>query len=163
MTIEILGTDPEPSPRRPRSRVSGWEVALWVIGILLIGSGIAIVLGLAQTIDEESTSTFTNTNATPLQVFLQTASVVTPGLLTGGVICVALAIFARVLDAHARNREPPITLGTLGALAPSEELARAAEAAEQPTTSAPTAGAPTPTTDYSPFMRPSGDPTDPEP
>jgi hypothetical protein len=172
MTIELLGSEPE--PRRPRTGLSGWEIALWAIGVVLVGAGVVVVVELAQTINEESTSTFVNTNATPAQIFLQTSVVVAPGLFIGGVVCIALAIFARVLDAHARHRSmvaPGAAVSAAqDAAAPVAPLLAAASPSA-PSTAAPSPSAPStaadapaaPTaqpTDYSAFMRPPDESTD---
>lgn len=144
MMPELFETDGE----RRRIRVSRWEIALWVVGILLVASGVGALAGLGVTINEESTSTFTNTNATPTQIFLQTASLVAPGLLTGGIVCIALAIFSRVLVANARNSE------LLAIPAPPSHPQRDAEPATPSGTVSQSPGASTSSTDYSAFMRP---------
>ena len=171
-TPEMLGFEPD-DPKR-RRRANGWEIALWVLGIVLLLGAVAVGYYFLQYIYAASTSPSPDIGF--LSAFFQASSIVMPGLVTGGIVCIALAIFARALDVNARRR-----LAAVGAPAIVPSATATPPTASSPASGGPTGpvpadpapGAPTSasarqappptpaaTTDYSPYMRPPADPPD---
>jgi hypothetical protein len=91
---ELLGF--EQDAPKPRRRANGWEIALWVVGILLLGGSGVLVYFFVKLIYGNSSGQTPDLGL--LDAFLQASSIYTPGLVTGGILCIALAIFARASD-----------------------------------------------------------------
>lgn len=151
----------EPSARK-RTRPNGWELALWILGLVLLGSGVVISRLVV-------TGLFANDNGSPAaRTAVEIAQVLyttLPGVVTAGLFCFILAIALRAFAGMSRGRSPVEPL-------PHSAVATAAAVAEPVTapaaapTAAPAAAvaargaqdvAPTAADDYSRFMRP---PTD---
>jgi hypothetical protein len=148
-----------------RRRANGPEIALWIIGIvLLIASGV-FTYEFSKLIQAQTVDTNAQTDVSFFLAFTQAATIFTPGLVTAGVLCIALALFMRGLDINARRRDAAMISPQLAPIIPvAVPGASATPAAAQAPPSSPSS-APEPTTpgDYSAFMRPADEPTDPAP
>ena len=154
---ELIGFEPD-DPRPPR-RVNGWEIALWVIGVVLIGSSGALVYSFV-TLVYENVRSQSPADAGFFSAFLQASSIFTPALVTGGIICIALAIFARASDVNATRRQAvrPAALATTARLssvaAEAPEIVTTETSAPAPSAALAEPGAPAEPHDYRAFMRP---------
>jgi hypothetical protein len=150
-------SESEPDASR---RVNRSELALWIIGIVLLAASVVLVVGFVKVIIAQETEVTTASTVDHFGVevaFEQAANVYTPGVVTGGIVCIALAIFLRGLDLNARRRAADVVSAS-----PSEApIPPLTEPAATPTpVSAPAVQGP-PLTDYSAFMRPPDSSTDP--
>jgi hypothetical protein len=156
-TPELLGF--EPDDPKPRRRVNGWEIALWVLGVTLLLGAIAVGYYFLQYIYAASTDPSPQIGF--LSAFFQASSIAMPGLVTGGIACIALAIFARALDVNATRRESarrsafPSAVPSAVAVPSAEPIAPLPTPRSAPVTPAESVEP----GDYSAFMRPSDDST----
>jgi hypothetical protein len=149
----------EPNP--PRRRINGWELALWIAGVVLLASACVFEVTFIAVIVRESNPETISNNIGPYEAFYQSAEILVPGVVTGGFLCLALAIAVRALDVNARRRGASLSAPV--AMAPSVPV----EAHDAPV-AANTAPIPAPATqaestaptDYAVFMRPSENPAD---
>jgi hypothetical protein len=140
-----------------RRRVNGPELALWIIGVvLLFASGVLTFYFIKLIQVQTAEVNIVQSDLGFFVAFTQSATIFTPGLVTAGVLCIALALFLRGLDINARRREARFESAT-STQAPTPPLTESA--ATQTPVPAPAVRTP-PLTDYSAFMRPSDEPAD---
>jgi hypothetical protein len=145
----------------PKRRVNPAELALWILGFVLLLVSVVLVVDFVNVVIMQSTEVTTPSSSTShldMEIAIEQATTVyTPGLVTGGIVCIALAILLRGLDINARRRNLALpsheTVPTPAPVSPASEVP-----VEQART--PPARVESRTTDYAPFMRPSGDSTD---
>ena len=148
----LLAADLEASKRR----VNGPELALWVLGVVLLVLSGVLTYGFTQLIFREQTNTSGGIELGFDAAFAQSSEIFIAPFVTAGIVSVALAIFLRGLDISARRRGARIVSANPSGV-PIPPLT--VPAATQTPVPAPAARMP-PLTDYSAFMRPSDDPTD---
>jgi hypothetical protein len=141
-------------------RVSRWELALWILGIILVAASVILTYGFTQMVYREQTNDAGGVDLGFFAAFEQTSEVFIAPFLTVGLMCIALAIFIRALDVNTRNRgerAPRMTPALAGSSSDAVPVVAESEAPGPP--------AQVPTTipaDYSAFMRPAADTADPD-
>ena len=153
---------PPAEPDAGRRRVNGWELTLWILGFALL---VACTVIAKLSIDNVILESAGRGQSTADPVFRQEiviqefASSFTPGMVTAGILCIALALFLRAFDVNARRRlamrsgvETPDAI-----VSPSLVTAVSPVEPGRPVVPATTPASTTPA-DYAPFMRPSDDP-----
>ena len=146
----------EPDVRRHRA--NGPEIALWIMGVMLLAGSGVLTYFFIQLVRDQTNQTTGPDDLSFFVAFTQSATIFTGGLVTAGILCIALALLMRGLDINARRRALP---------SPSHEVVAAQSPAgpavvspvEPPVGPAriPPAQVGAGTTDYAPFMRPSDD------
>jgi hypothetical protein len=157
MTSQLPVEQFEPDVDVRTRRMNGWELALWIVGVVLFFGGLTMVVGIVKLLFASVSEP--TTNGAPLTVALEAFSIAGPGILTGGIVCLALALFARALDVNSRRRDES---RAVPAYVASPSISRPTE----PTPASPTpmqsarGAQPEATVDYSAYMRPSNDTPD---
>jgi hypothetical protein len=140
---------------------NGWERALWIVGVLLLVISAVLVYGFVKLVFAQTSNIQSDSDISGLVAFTQASSIYTPGFVTGGIVCIALALFSRALDANSRRREAlrsiPTQFPVPAAVASSGEATTVPVAPPAP--AAPPLRA---STDYTAFMRPPDDAADPK-
>jgi hypothetical protein len=151
--VPVLLTPEQDARKR---RVNGPELALWIIGIVLLITSGVLTYSFTELILQEQTNNSGGIDLGFDAAFAQSSEIFITPFVTAGIVCIALALFMRGLDLNARRREarfvPATSPGT-----PIQPLTE--PAADQVPVAAPAAHIP-PVTDYSAFMRPSDEPAD---
>ena len=146
-----------------KRRVNGPELALWIIGIVLLVVAGALVYGFIKVVLAEVSNPVQQNDIGFYSVWSEASSLYTPGLVTAGIVCIALAIFLRGLDINARRRDARRT-SEAAVPAPVSAESAASQSAPPPTQPQPLPQPPAPATtasnDYSAFMRPSDSATE---
>jgi hypothetical protein len=134
----------EPAPEREaRPRVSRWEIALWIIGVVFVAVSLVVEVPTVGYLYGGSNGE----QPTWFQAFrpaIETALQLDPSVMTAGLMSIILAIVVRALRAHVTH--PGIAAAPL----PVVELTEIVQPSPMPTR-APAQ------TDHSLFMRPSED------
>lgn len=147
----------------PRRRVNGWELALWIAGVVLLASACFFEVSFIAVIVKESNPATISNNIGPYEAFYQSAEILVPGVVTGGFLCLALAIAVRALDVNARRRAASLSAPVAVASSMPVEAHDAPVAANTqpiPASAPATQAESTAPTDYAVFMRPSENPAD---
>jgi hypothetical protein len=157
MTSQLPVEQFEPDVDVRTRRMNGWELALWIVGVVLFFGGLTMVVGIVKLLLASVSEP--TTNGAPLTVALEAFSIAGPGILTGGIVCLALALFSRALDVNSRRRDE--SRATAASVA-SPSISSPAESTPATKTPPPSArsGQPEVPVDYSAYMRPSGDSPD---
>jgi heme/copper-type cytochrome/quinol oxidase subunit 1 len=136
----------EPAPEREaRPRVNRWEIALWLIGVVLVV--VPLVFMVLAAVSVNRVYSLTDGQPQPITVFqevVETGAQLSPSILTAGLMSIILAIVVRAL--RASRTYPAIP----AALSPVTEMIEIV----QPSPIPPRVPA---QTDHSLFMRPSED------
>lgn len=148
----LLSTEADARKRR----VNGPELALWIIGIVLLTGSAVSVYGFIQFILAQSANTAAQESLGLYVAWTEASTLYTPGLVMAGIVCIALALFMRGLDINARRREARL----VSASSPGAPIPPLTEPAATPTPVPAPAVQSRPVTDYSAFMRPSDEPAD---
>jgi hypothetical protein len=82
--------------------VNGWELALWILGAVLIAGAVILLNVVAKVLYFPNGNEVGGTEAFAL---IQASTVVIPGCVTAGFISIMLAIAIRALELNARRRE----------------------------------------------------------
>jgi hypothetical protein len=144
----------------PRRHVNGWELSLWIAGVVLLASASVFEVSFVAVIIKESNPETISNNIGPFQAFYQSAEILVPGVVTGGFLCVALAIAVRALDVNARRRLIPVVPApAVPSTIPDDEIGAPVSERTEPAVAAHAES--TAPTDYAPFMRPSDERVDP--
>ena len=143
----LLTPEADSRSRSADRRRNKWERALWIVGVLLLVISAGLVYGFFRLVFAEygdQTSAQTST----VVAFVQASSIYSPAFVTGGIVCIALALFSRALDVNASRRDDsrPILLAADPAAA---EVVATPIAVVPPATPIATVS-----TDYAAFMRP---------
>jgi hypothetical protein len=148
-----------------RRRVNGPEIALWIIGILLLAISATLVYGFITLIfNQTSNPGQPQDDVGFFDTWVQSSTLFSPGLVTGGIVCIALALLLRGLDINARHRDArlvslPVDPGPAQVQSVSQPVAQQAQQAQQAQPAPHATEAPEPTAaasvDYAAFMRPS--------
>ncbi|HEY4270237.1 MAG TPA: hypothetical protein VGM94_18785 [Galbitalea sp.] len=148
---------------RTHHRPGGWELALWILGVVLLGGTIlAAQLVVSRLLDDNGSSAADRSGI----AFAQVIYSVLPGAITAGLLCFVLAVALRAFEANVRRRSAPLAPAAAApaAAAPTTAPATVAGSVEaEPVAAEPSVThrqqgvAPTATGDYSRFMRPPGD------
>ena len=149
-----------------RRRVNGPELALWIIGVVLLVVSTVLDYGFIQFIVREQTNTSGGIDLGFDAAFVQASEIYIAPFVTGGILAIALAIALRGLDINARRRDArrsleavaPTPIPAESVVSPSQPPPTQTQVQPQALTPA-TATTP-PLTDYSAFMRPSDEPAD---
>jgi hypothetical protein len=149
----------EPDVRRHRA--NGPEIALWIIGVvLLVGSGV-LTYFFIELIRDQTNQTNGPDNLSFFVAFTQSATIFTGGLVTAGILCIALALLMRGLDINARRRALPLQSHEVVAEPiPAGPAVASPVAPPVAPIRIPPARVDNVTTDYAAYMRPSDDSTD---
>jgi hypothetical protein len=139
-----------------KRRVNGPELALWILGVVLLALSGVMTYGFTELILQEQTNTSGGIDLGFDAAFAQSSEIFIAPFVTAGIVSIALALFMRGLDINARHREPRLAPATSTG-APIPPLTE--PAVNQAPVSTPVVHAP-PVTDYSAFMRPSDEPAD---
>jgi hypothetical protein len=131
--------------------MSGWERALWIVGLALILFSGAFIVVVVKVIYGTSIQSGSDSNLT-IQGVLTAISFILPGTTTVGLMSIVIAIAIRAGDRNADVRDSRRVMATAAATAPDGPV-ELAQAIVQPSTPAP---APQPL-DHSIFMRPRPD------
>jgi hypothetical protein len=175
MTPESIVTLIEPSPETVsarRRRVNGWELALWILGAVLIAGAIILLNVVAKVLYFPNGNEVGGTEAFAL---IQASTVVIPGCVTAGFISILLAIAIRAMELNAWRREDRTRAAVSSVpiarseAVPSEPAPSATAAPATVPTVAPTLAEPksvpsaagnTDSGDYRLFMRPPAEKSD---
>jgi len=144
-----------------RRRVNGWELALWMLGVVLIVGAVILLNVVAKVLYFPSGNQVGGTEAFAL---IQATSIAIPSLVTAGLIAIMLAIAIHALELNARRREARTRAASSVPIPRSEAVRAEAEpAAATPAAavrtiaepnSVPTVASNTDSGDYRLFMRP---------
>jgi hypothetical protein len=127
----------EPAPGRDaRPRVSRWEIALWVIGAVLVAAPLVYTAFAASYVYDSTQQAL----RTVFELGLQMA----PGVLTAGLMSIILAIVVRALRANVKH---PVIAAASSPVVETIEIVQPSPVSSR----APAQ------TDHSLFMRPSED------
>jgi hypothetical protein len=145
-----------------RRKPNGWELALWIVGALLLLGGGVLIFGFVRSIVGINSNPSPNVLAAS-DLVLQTSTTLAPAMITGGIVCIALALLARAIDVNALRREAtrvPVSANRVNSdQNPVEPIPPTPAPPIRP--DAPVAApAAEPITDFTPFMRPSVDARD---
>ena len=153
---------PSAEPDARRRRVNGWELALWILGLALLAACTVIAKYSVDMVILESAGGGQSTTDPVFRqqiVIQEFASIFTPGMVTAGLLCIALALFLRAFDVSARRRQTMRPAVETPDTSVSPSMVTAVSTVEPERFDIP-AAAPASTTpaDYAPFMRPTDDP-----
>jgi hypothetical protein len=151
-----VAQDAASPPRRGR-RLSGWELALWIMGaLLMVASIVSVRLVVTQLFNDPSGSP-ASTDVVAREIAEVTYTTL-PGLLTASLLCFIVAVALRAQAANTRRFADAVAAATGSTVvtATSAPVAQPSPAAPPVTPQAPQRPQPA-DTDYSRFMRPSVD------
>jgi len=143
-----------------RRRVNGWELALWMLGVVLIVGAVILLNVVAKVLYFPSGNQVGGTEAFAL---IQATSIAIPSLVTAGLIAIMLAIAIHALELNAWRREArtraassvpiPRSEAVRAEAEPAAATAAAVRTIAEPN-SVPTVASNTDSGDYRLFMRP---------
>jgi hypothetical protein len=149
------------APARSRRGPGGWEIALWILGVALVGGGVLIAHFVVDNLLSNDGSA---SNDPKFFAVAQVLYSILPGVITAGLFCFILAVALRAFEGNAVRRRAMAQLVQAQAPGVSASIPAASEpAAIAVAPVAPAADrhsqdvSPTATGDYSRFMRPPAD------
>jgi hypothetical protein len=80
--------------RWDRARISGWEIALWAFGLFLVIVAVQVNVSAMER-QFSSGGSFSGEDSLSAMIYSQSMLVLSPGALTAGLVCIALAIALR--------------------------------------------------------------------
>jgi hypothetical protein len=166
--VTLIERAPEPASTR-RRRVNGWELALWILGAVLIAGGAILLNVVAKVLYFPNGNEVGGTEAFAL---IQASTVVIPSCVTAGFISILLAIAIRAMELNASRREDRTRAAVSSVPIARSEAVRSEPAAPAATTApatvptvaepynVPSAASNTDSGDYRLFMRPPAEKSD---
>jgi hypothetical protein len=142
------------------SRANGPEIALWLMGVVLLAGSGVLTYFFIQLIRDQTTQPNGPDDLSFFVAFTQSTTIFTGGLVTAGVLCIALALLMRGIDINARRRA--VRLQSQEPVPSPVPVVPAVDSPVQPFRN-PVAPVDPGPIDYAAFMRPSDGSTDSSP